>query len=312
MRGFTLVEILVVIAIIAVLAILALMAFNPTMQRIKIYDIKRKRDVNNLRSIYELFHSSKSRYPTGDELCYDAPVESGGVCSCHLCGLEKDTGALGPVLQVLYCDPEHPKSSYVYEYDCSDSPSWYRLYTHLGFDDKDQKPLTDASCRYGVTSKSDGFLEPYPDSCGGVNIEIPDNGDGGGGDNPPNTPTPTPPACADDPVPKYCVNSDICNICGNYANCLNPSTCDQPPVLFSNSLCTDQCQNFGNFGPTATPEPSPTPFQYGSCPADPTPKYCLIGSICNNCGAFQNCIQTCASPLTLYGNATCNGMCYSE
>jgi prepilin-type N-terminal cleavage/methylation domain-containing protein len=244
-RGFTLVEILIVVMIIAILAVIALMLSNPTRQRQKLYDVKRKRDLNQLKGLYALFYDQHSRYPTGEELCYDTPTVSGATCTCHICGVERDNKVFGQQLQTLYCDPEHPKSTYVYQYACGDYPDWYKIYTHLSIDDSAQLPAQDVTCRYGVSSKPNAFLEPYSDQCGGQNQgSSGGNGGGGGGGGTPvptAAPSPTPVSCPSDPVPKYCKLGGVCNICGLLANCQQPSSCDQPTQLYSNSLCTNSC-----------------------------------------------------------------------
>jgi len=229
--GFTLIEILVVVALIAILAMMTLMIINPSKQRGKLYDVKRKRDLNQLKGVYELFYAKNLRFPKGEEVCYDSPVPSGaGACSCHVCGLEQDVGTFRDVLQVLYCDPEHSRKTYVYEYDCTDNPDWFKMYAKLSANDS-----SGSSCSYGVTNRPDEFLEPYPNTCG---TGEPSGGGGNGNGGP--TPTP-PPACPVDPAPKYCRLGGICNICGSLSNCLLPSSCDQPTVLFNDSLCTNKC-----------------------------------------------------------------------
>ncbi|OGK28818.1 hypothetical protein A3D06_02060 [Candidatus Roizmanbacteria bacterium RIFCSPHIGHO2_02_FULL_40_9] len=328
-KGFTLIELLIVVAVIIVLVVIALMLINPTRQRQRLYDVQRKRDLTRLKVLYEDFYLNRQEYPRGEDICYDDPVNNGGVCSCHLCGLVKNASVFAPLVHVLYCDPEHPVREYLYEYDCSSgtsiAPQWYRIYAQL---------TGSNSCSFGVTNQPDYTLEPYPNSCenpggtGGSGGEgnpeatpTPGSGgggDGGGGGSPTDTPSPTSPAptlpaCPNDPTPKYCILGGVCNICGSFGNCLQSSSCDQPAQLYSNSVCTNACQA-GQSGPTSTPPPTPTTFPWGDCPLDPTPKYCVTGSTCNNCGGFNNCMSqgVCNSPLQLYGNDTCNGLCYEE
>lgn len=248
--GFTLIEVLIVVVLIAILALVALMAINPARQRGKLYDVKRKRDLNQLKGIYDLYYNKNLRFPTGEEVCYDDPVdEGGGMCSCHICGLEQDVGTFRDYLQVLYCDPEYSRKSYLYEYECSAQPGWYKLYSTLS-----QETTDGGVCTYGVTNRSDQFLDPLTNSCesgnaggasGGGGGETGGGGGGtggGGGGSPTATPTPTPISCPADPVPKYCMLGGICNICGTHSNCLNPASCDQPAQLFDDSLCTNRCQ----------------------------------------------------------------------
>lgn len=321
--GFTLVEILIVVMIVVVIAVVALFVFNPTKQRHKVWDIQRKRELEQLRILFENYFMEHNEYPNDQQVCYDtAEVDENGYCSCHICGLERDVGTFASLVRLLYCDPEHGRKDYLYKYDCSQSGSqWYVMYGQLSSGPGAEQSLT---CNYAVTNDQTkveanpaGCLvegngqEPPPGASPtplpGSPSNTPAPGDPGGSE-----PSPTPPACPDDNIPKYCRLGGICNICGNYANCLQVSTCDQPPALFSDSQCNNACQNFGGFGPSSTPIPTPTTFQLGSCPLDPAPKYCRNAGSCNNCGSFQQCLDSnaCDNPLVLYGNDTCNGICY--
>ncbi len=62
--------------------------------------------------------------------------------------------------------------------------------------------------------------------------------------------------------------------------------------------------------PTPTPRPTiqPTPtISLYPCPPDPEPKYCISGTICNNCGTFKNCTSSspCNQPIQLYLDYQC-------
>jgi prepilin-type N-terminal cleavage/methylation domain-containing protein len=319
--GFTLVEVLVVILLIAIVTVILLLLLNPSQQRHKIWDIDRKRELNQLKVLFENYYFEHLEYPTAEQVCYDEPtIDVNGNCNCHICGLVNDPGTFRSLVALLYCDPEHPRRAYLYQYDCNNPfPLRYKLYTRLS-DDPTEGTVSGLQCNYGVSNEHT-TIEPFPEGCVLEGEGEPGGGGGSGGGgsgggptNTPAQPTPTPPPCPDDPVPKYCELGGICNICGNYANCLNPSTCDQPPVLFEDGGCAERCQSFGGFGPTNTPPPTPTPFQLGSCPVDPTPKYCQTGGTCNICGNFQDCLDSpaCDDPLVLYGNETCNAICYEE
>ncbi len=304
--GFTLVEILIVIMIVVILAVVALFVFNPAKQRYRVWDIQRKRELEQLRILYENYFSEHLRYPTDQDVCYDtAVVDANGTCSCHICGLEKDPGTFASLLHKLYCDPEHGRKDYLYTYDCTNgaNPLWYVTYGQLSTGAGAEAGLT---CNYAVASDRTRIV----DNAAGCLVQPGPSPTPGGG-----SPAPTVNNCPADPIPKYCRLSGICNICGDYSNCLNPSTCDQPPTLFQDSGCNTTCQGSGGGGgPTSTPIPTPTSFQLGSCPIDPDPKYCFISGVCNNCGSYASCTAdgSCDDPLVLYGNDTCNAMCYSE
>ena len=276
--GFTLIEILIVVAVIAVITILALLMINPTNQRKKLFDSQRKRDLQAFAGLAEDYNTSYQTYPRGEDICYDEPVRDGNICSCHFCGLSKDSGIFSPLVHKLYCDPEHPRVDYVYQYDCSsDKPYWYKIYAKMTFD----TPVG-PNCNYGKTSATQYSIEPYPNTCstetgGPIIPTLPGGGTPpppGGPTNPPgpttpptggpgptntpsptsppaptNTPIPTPtpvpsyPPCPADPISKYCILGTICNICGTTAQCLQPSRCNVPLLyLYSNSSCTLPCQ----------------------------------------------------------------------
>ena len=63
-KGFTLVELLVVIAMIGILTTAAMMLINPSFQLQKARDSKRKSDIKLMQSALELFRSEQGIYPT--------------------------------------------------------------------------------------------------------------------------------------------------------------------------------------------------------------------------------------------------------
>lgn len=60
-RGFTLIEILIVVGIIAALAVMAGMSYSSVLQRSR--DGKRKSDIEQIRSALELYRADKGYYP---------------------------------------------------------------------------------------------------------------------------------------------------------------------------------------------------------------------------------------------------------
>lgn len=63
MRGFTLVELLIVIALIAILSVAVLATINPIEQSNKARDAKFKNDAAEILNAYERFYAAKSYYP---------------------------------------------------------------------------------------------------------------------------------------------------------------------------------------------------------------------------------------------------------
>jgi len=234
-KGFTLVEILIVVMILAVLAVIGLFIFNPAQSRHRVWDIERKRELEQLRILFDNYYLEHFSYPTDQQVCYDTAVNVDGVCSCHICGLERDPGTFSTLIQLLYCDPQHGVKDYLYKYDCTNpDPLWYVGYAQLDTGPGAGNGLT---CNYSVSSEV-AHVEPNPEGCA---VSGGGGGGGGGGGSPTATPTP-PPACPADPIPKYCFQGAICNNCGDFANCSSGGTCNSPLRLYSNGACSDACQ----------------------------------------------------------------------
>jgi GxxExxY protein len=153
---FTLMELLIIITLIAILATAVLVLFNPKKQIEKAWDTKRKNDLNTLRKVLEDYYNDKGCYPTGNIICYNNPKENKkgvGVgativgYSCNICGTEPTSPNFSPYLSVLPCDPQHPTKDYLYQYDPSSCPQWFRIYSMFSIrDDSDSKFL---GCPYG-------------------------------------------------------------------------------------------------------------------------------------------------------------------
>jgi prepilin-type N-terminal cleavage/methylation domain-containing protein len=110
LKGFTLVEVIIVVVIIASLVLLAIAFFRG--QIFKGNDARRKGDINRIKIGLEEYEK--------DHNCY--PLSQTVVCN-------PGTG-LTPYLDKIPCDPT-THASYYYEYENSSCPSWYRVYTKL-------------------------------------------------------------------------------------------------------------------------------------------------------------------------------------
>ena len=139
-RGFTLLEILIVISLIAILATAAIYLIDPIKQFYKAWDGQRKNDLATTKKVLEDFYNDKSRYPKASEICYDAPSSARWdnygklACFCHLCGSKTTSPLLSPYLSKLPCDPQSPSRQFLYDFDCQDGgsrPQWFRIYTNL-------------------------------------------------------------------------------------------------------------------------------------------------------------------------------------
>ena len=76
-RGFTLVEITLVLAIIGILASISLVAINIPYQLQKARDGTRKSDVRNIQSALELYRTDQAGYPASLPAC-GSPLSAGG------------------------------------------------------------------------------------------------------------------------------------------------------------------------------------------------------------------------------------------
>lgn len=131
-RGFTLMELLIVVALIVVLATAMMVLLNVRHQIEKANNAKRKNDLKILRTALEEYYNDKGCYPRPEDICYGPPQGQPGsntqnVCSangsrrtvesriCKIAGKEPTSPDFKPYLPELPSDPEHPRYSYLYE-----------------------------------------------------------------------------------------------------------------------------------------------------------------------------------------------------
>lgn len=129
-KGFTLVELLIVVAVIGILATVLIVAVNPAKQLQKSRDTTRKSALKTLQSALEQYYADNGTYPTSD--CWS------GTSGCWrlTAGSFLGTNAAN-YLSTLPTDPRQFGSncgqvtSYGFNYDYDASIPGYRLSTRL-------------------------------------------------------------------------------------------------------------------------------------------------------------------------------------
>jgi prepilin-type N-terminal cleavage/methylation domain-containing protein len=112
-RGFTLVELLLVIAILVVLMIMMIGAYDPGLMVEKARDAKRKKDAGRIRVAFEEYFNDKGCFPS------QAMIDN----------LACDKDGFLPWLPDWPCDPNGPK--YHIYMDGSACPKYYRILVNL-------------------------------------------------------------------------------------------------------------------------------------------------------------------------------------
>jgi len=130
-RGFTLVELLVVVAIIGVLAGALVMGLNPLTQFKKTRDARRKSNLQEIKTSLQLYHNIEGAYPTssGGQIvgCGAGPAACGWGSAWSRNGVT--------IMRILPADPLATQS---YSYTRVDADSFYILATlEMGDDDGD-------------------------------------------------------------------------------------------------------------------------------------------------------------------------------
>lgn len=195
--GYSLLEILITISILILLLAALFFVFNPKTQIDKANDGKRKTEMTQLTKILEDWYNDKQCYPKPSDICYNAAtVLADGTYTCNICGTAQPARSLSPYLRSLPCDPVHPQKKYLYQFDSTDCPTWYRIYSVLSL--SSDPAITAIGCsdgcgpppsysyNYGVSSPNIGLESRIVELCSSY--------------------------------PALYINPD-CNICGNYEQC---------------------------------------------------------------------------------------------
>src|SRR5437868_6021872 len=118
-RGFTLIELIVVIALLGVVATLALVTLNPVAQLQKSNDAHRKADLEQLQHALELYYQDQQKYPVSSA---DFKIMNGATTLSW-------GSAWAPYMSTLPKDP-YLGNTYVYYSPVSSAGQTYYLYAN--------------------------------------------------------------------------------------------------------------------------------------------------------------------------------------
>lgn len=151
-KGFTLVEIIIVIALIGAVATALIVGINPVDQLRKSTDADRKSDLAQLQRALELYYQDNGSYPPSSA---DYKIRSGTTTLAW-------GSSWQPYMSTLPKDP-NPTQSYQYYVPPSSNGQTYYIYARLERGEKDPQVCNRGSA---CTSIISGF--PPPNSCGGT------------------------------------------------------------------------------------------------------------------------------------------------
>ena len=103
-KGFTLVEIIIVVTIVVILGLATLVGINPMAQIFKGFDTRRKADLNKIKIALEAYYSDHECYPNF------LPVKDAEGRPSYIC----DSAVLSPYLASMPCDPNSKKPYTLY------------------------------------------------------------------------------------------------------------------------------------------------------------------------------------------------------
>jgi prepilin-type N-terminal cleavage/methylation domain-containing protein len=124
-KGFTLVELLIVMSILVLLMIAVIGALNPTLMVNKAKDSVKKKDLNRIKTAFEEYVNDKGKYPGSIDI-YTWNVKKN-------CG--KIIAEMSNYLPSWPCDPNGNPYTIIM------ADNWYKVVTNL--DNKDDKDIPD-------------------------------------------------------------------------------------------------------------------------------------------------------------------------
>jgi general secretion pathway protein G len=130
-KGFTLIEVIIVIALVSILSTAMIMIINPVQQFKKARDAQRKSDLRQLQAALELYRADNAAYPAALPACNAS-----------------FTGTNGAVyLQKVPCDPKNTATMYKYALS---GTTGYTLYGCLENTNDTQGTVNATDCPGGL------------------------------------------------------------------------------------------------------------------------------------------------------------------
>jgi prepilin-type N-terminal cleavage/methylation domain-containing protein len=176
-KGFTLVELLIVVSLIIILVTAVLVLLNPMQQINKAKDSQKISDLDLLKKTFEDFYNDHNCYPKTVEACY--PSNQSGYnplinTKCYICGSQLNSPTLSPYLRSLPCDPNQPKKKYLYYIQGNaNCPSSFKIYSDFNLSDS---PISvDVGCGFGGCGIPTGYGYDYGVSSGNVSLDFSHN-----------------------------------------------------------------------------------------------------------------------------------------
>lgn len=154
-RGFTLVEMLIVIALVGVIAATLIFGINPIGQLQKSNDAHRKSDLAAIQKALELYYQDNGSYPASSadfKIYINASTKNWGT-------------SWSPYITTLPKDPI-PTNTYVYYSPASSNGQTYYLYATLQRGASDKQGCNNGNACVSLSQGVAGF--PTANACGGI------------------------------------------------------------------------------------------------------------------------------------------------
>src|SRR5574338_433612 len=137
-KGFTLIELVVVIGILAILAVFVLAALNPLEQFKKARDGQRKSDLASMQRVLEQYYQDHGSYPKSNGAYQITDFNNNAI-------IWGGTSGWSPYIDLVPKDPDSSRT-YVY-YTSGNTPQAYKLYASLEVGPNDPQ-----TCKATVTN----------------------------------------------------------------------------------------------------------------------------------------------------------------